>query len=181
MEIDVGGRKLKFAFDEDRGALVVPFKLPAWAGFKSENSQPDLRGERVMFVLAPESPDAELASADRYARAIGWFLDHQEPVKAAALEAIAAWIETLRDEGIEDEELEDFSSPKQLASMIDLSYVHFYPQGKSGEPYFGLELECNWDPESGCGVMFHGTSVVETGVSDSVQGGFDIEQDGGRV
>jgi hypothetical protein len=182
MQIKVDGRNLTFAFDEGRGAFVAPHSLPAWAGFRSENSRKELTGERVLLILEPEDAESGLSDISCYATNIDWFLAHQDEVKASALAGISEWIGTLRDEyGIDDEELSAYSRPEQLGSMVDLSFVRIYPHRKQGKPYFGLEFECNWDPESGCGVMFHGAQVVETGVSDSVQGGFDIEGDGGKV
>jgi hypothetical protein len=183
MQIEVAGRSVNFEFDENREAYVTPFNLPAWAGYRSENSQPDLIGDRVLFILEPEVLGSEkFADTGCYERGIAWFLAHQDKVQASALAGISAWISTLRDEyGIDDEELNAFSSSRQLTSMVDLSFARIYPQSKGGLPYFGLEFECNWDPEHGCGLMFYGATVVDAGVSDSAQGAFDIAGDGGGV
>lgn len=64
-------------------------------------------------------------------------------------------INVLREDyQIDDEELNAYTDSAQLVCMVDISFVRFYPQSKDGLPYFGLELECNWDPDGGCRIMF---------------------------
>lgn len=179
MKIDIEGKPIEFQHDDDRGGMVAPYALPAWAGFS--HNQPGLEGARVLFMLQPDD-DEELADARCYSAAIAWFLARQEAVKAAALDAILGFTAKLREEyGIEDEDLDELSSASQLPPLLGLSFVHIWPHTKGGLPYFGLELECSWDVEHGCGVMFHGTRVVDIGGSDAVQGAFDIADDGGTV
>ncbi len=184
MLVQLKDTSIHFKFDDEREQHTAEFSLPAWSGYRSENSVEELSGENVLFLLESESYEThpELASPESYSRAMDWFIEHQDKVRDSAMSAICGYIDVLRNEyGIKDEELDAFTDAGQLANMIDVSYVHFYPQMKNGEPYFALELECNWDPEHGCGIMFHGSRVVDIGGSDVTQGAFDISADGGKI
>jgi len=182
MQLNIAGQDLKFKIHEEREQWAAPFVLPEWAAFRSENSNEEFEGENVLLLLeAPSADDPQkLAAPDKYANALEWFMANQSAIKQSALTALCGYIDKLRNEyGIEDEELDAFESEDQLTDMVDISYVRIYPQSKDGKPYFALEMECNWDPDGGCGIMFHGATVVDIGGSDSAQGAFDIEGDGG--
>jgi hypothetical protein len=68
-----------------------------------------------------------------------------------------------------------------LSQMIALSYIRFYPESKDDLPYFGLEFECNWDLEHGCGLMFHGTNVIIAGKAEVTNSYIDFEEHGAYV
>ena len=167
MKVQIGAQTLDFVIDPDYEQPTTLFLLPEWREFQSQNSRPGLEGERVMFMLEPEDgeiPDS-LGEPAAYSRAIEWFLGNQNQIKEAALDALAGYIDVLRtDYGLDDEELNAFSSKSQLVKMVDISFVHFYTQAKGGKPFFALELECNWDAEHGYGIMFHGSKVLDVGI-----------------
>jgi hypothetical protein len=167
MQVQIGAQTLKFVSDPDYEQPTTLFLLPEWSEFRSENSRQGLEGERVMFTLEPgDSENADsLGEPAAYSRAIEWFLANRMKIKESALEALTGYIDVLRnDYGLDDEELNAFSSKSQLVKMVDISFVHFYPQIKADKPFFALELECNWDPEHGYGIMFHGSDVLDIGI-----------------
>ncbi len=169
MELRIGDATLRFAHDEDTGQLGAVVELQAWHGFACDNSRDELRGARVQLVLAP--PDhGRTAEPAGYEQAIAWLFAHQETTRQSVLDAIAGYIDVLRDDyGIDDDELDAFRSVEQLHRMVDLSFVHVYPQSRAGLPYLGFELECNWDPEHGCGLLLHGAEVLDVGGAESAE------------
>jgi hypothetical protein len=184
MQLLVQGQDLEFAYDDDHEQYAAAYKLPLWADFHSENSREGQTGAQVILTLESESVEHQHAFSDaaHYAKAINWFLTHQPEILAAALDALHDYIDVLRDEyEIDDDELNTYTHAAQLAHMVDISFVRFYPQSKAGLPYFALELECNWNPDGGCGIMFYGSDVVDIGDSDTAQGAFDIDEDGGEI
>ena len=177
MEVKVHGKILQFNEDLETGMMTAPFALSEWGKFKSENSRRGLEGEHVQFILWPEDIGAPgiLQKSIFYSRIIEWFLDEQKKIKASTLDALTKYIDLLRhDYGIDDEDLNAFSSRTQLTNMVDISYVYFYSRLKARKPIFAFEMECNWDPEHGCGVLFNGSNVVDVGGSDTAQMGNEI-------
>ncbi len=181
MKINLGPDRPLLEFRQNEDEYVLRVKLALWKDFASDHSEPGRQGEKASFVL--QAVDDSLAPEANYAAAIRWFLTHQTEIQQQALGAIHTYIldVLIGEYELDDEELLSYRTSDQLSSMMDLSYVRFYPQSKDGLPYFGLELECNWDPEHGCGVMFHGAKVVDIGMAETVQGGFDIDEDGGEI
>ena len=164
MRIQIAGEPVEFSFDDLRECYVAPFSLTSWSEFRSENSRPDLRGDRVLLLL-PSNADKH--SPHLIASAIDRFIAHQEQLRDAAAAAIVGFIEELRNDlVIRDDELDAFEGAHQLRTMIDPSFVRFFP----GSARVSIEFECNWDPEHGCGVMFEDMDVIEVGGSDSAHG-----------
>ena len=171
MDLVISGKTLSFREREHSHYLVAPYVLPAWADYRSENSRPDFLGENVLFIL--QSPtQIGPSDADHYTRLISWFLDKEPEIHAAAIAAITEFVMDLKNtyRGGPDEELDTFESSHQLKHMIDLYAVRFHDELACSEPSFGLEFECNWDPEHGCGVLFEGTRVEDVGGSESSHG-----------
>lgn len=184
MNLTFDEASLIFAFDEELDQTVCRAQLEAWTGFSSENSRAGCESEHVIFILEPTSYEThpDLAPAERYQAALAWLLAHQAEARDTVLRGIMSFIETMRSEyGICDEELDAIDSAAHLTNKVDLSFVRIFPHSKAGVPYLGFELECNWDPEHGCGVLIRGTTVVDAGVSDSAQSICAIEDDGGAV
>ena len=184
MNFTIEQTPLSFQFDNDLNQTVCRIALSAWEGFSSENSRPGCEGAKVILVLEPESYEAhpQLAPSNKYEQALGWLLSHQNEAKEAVLSGIMQHIETMRSEyGIEDEELNEIQSVGQLRDVVDPSFVRVYPHFRAGLPYIGFELECNWDPEHGCGILINGLDVVDAGVSDSAQSIDAIVDHGGAV
>ena len=183
MDLKIGDATLTFTGDGDAGRRVAVVELPAWRGFASDNSRTELQGARVQLVLAPADPavPAELADRAHYERAVPWLFAHQEAARQAVLDAVAGYIDVLRnDYGVEDDELDAFRSADQLRAMIDPSFVHVYPQHRDGLPFLGVELECNWDPEHGCGALLHGTVVLDVGGAETARAADLVDEHGSQ-
>ncbi len=183
MQLNVGSATLVFRMEEELDKNVCEGTLSSWAGFRCENSREELQGETVLFVLEPESYEShpDLAPAENYERALEWLLANEADVQKTALQGILGFIDVMLNEyGIKDQELSSVKSLAQLKSMVDLSFVRVYPHAKDGKPYLGFEFECNWDPEHGCGVLLHGSTVLAAGGADSASGD-TIEDHGGLV
>lgn len=183
MQLNVANANLVFRIDEEMEKHVCEGTLSSWAGFRSENSREELEGENVLLVLESESYESypNLAPLENYELALEWLLANQADVKTSALEGIRNFIDVMLNEyGIKDDELSSVTSVSQLSSMVDLSFVRIYPQSKDGKPYLGLEFECNWDPEHGCGILLHGTTVLAAGGSEAASGDA-ISDHGGLV
>ncbi len=180
----VHGAPLSFQFDDYLNQTVCRFALDAWAGFTSENSREGCHGANVIFILEPPSYEAHpvLGPQAKYEAALMWLLSNQIEARETVLSGVMSHIETMRSEyGIEDEELNGVETPDQLKRMVDLSFVRVFPHSKNGHPYLGFELECNWDPEHGCGVLINNNAVVDVGASESAQSIAAIEDHGGAV
>lgn len=162
----------------------APVTLDAWKDFACENSRPDATGANVLLVLELANDGSPVEDhKSRYESAFDWVQQHSTRIREAALPAIHRYIhETLIGEyGLDDPDLHRITSPGVLKGEIDLTYLRLSPYQNNGLPYFALEFECNWDPEHGCGVMFHGSEVMDVGMSDTAQGAFDIEGHGGTL
>ncbi|WP_440224825.1 DUF6985 domain-containing protein [Dokdonella sp. MW10] len=184
MDISLGDATLSFRFDDDLNQTVCRFRLETWEGFSSENTRDGCDGANVILVLESESDEAdpELGSRERYESALLWLVEHQAEARDVVLRGILGHIVVMRTEyGIDDEELNEIESVEQLTANVDLSFVRIFPHSKAGLPYLGFELECDWDPEHGCGVLVCGTDLVDAGTSDSAQSIGAIEEHGGAV
>ena len=184
MKFTINGNTLVFQYDEEVNQTICHSSLESWADFTSENSREECEGKNIIFVLEPEDYNVQssLAPSEKYEAAIGWLLSNQVKARDTVLTGVMSHIETLRSEyGIDDEDLNEVVSTDQLGNMIDLSYVHIFPHSKAGAPYLGFEMECNWDPDNGCGVLIHGLSVVDTGISEAVQHDGAVLDHGGAV
>jgi hypothetical protein len=160
------------------------FILSEWKEFQCENSREDAIGENIFLVLRGDderTPD-ELGPGG-YQSGLNWVIQNSSAIREAAIDAIFNYVhETLLGEyRLDDPDLRKIKRKEKLKKAIDPSYLHLFPHSKEDVPYFALEFECSWDPEHGCGVMFWGNNVVEVGVSDTAQGGFDIAGHGGKI
>ncbi|MDD5125385.1 hypothetical protein [Methylovulum sp.] len=183
MQLRIGRKVLEITADEFEN-WSCHFVLTEWKGFQCENSRDDAIGENAFLVLRGDdecSPGEFDPSA--YQSGLNWVIQNSAAIREAAMVSIFNYIhETLLGEyGLDDPDLRKVKRRESLKREIDPSYLHLFPHSKEGVPYFALEFECAWDPEHGCGVMFWGNSVVEVGVSDAAQGGFDIAGHGGKI
>lgn len=178
------GSELLDVFPDDFDNWTRPFVLAEWKGFECENSLEEATGENIHLVLyGEEGSSPEVTGARAYQSALDWVIQNSPLIREAALEAIFLYIrDTLIDDyGLDDPELLRIKKKGMLMKEIDPSYLRLFPHSRDGVPYFALEFECSWDPEHGCGVMFWGNNVLEVGVSDTAQGGFDIAGHGGKI
>jgi hypothetical protein len=184
MFIETCRGRIIFSFDQRVGHFASIFDLPLWSSFRSAYSRPDLIDSKVLLILqgAHDTEDLEYSweSLPCYVYCLRWFLQNEEEVQKSALYAIRTYIHELGSEYPKDKEFEKYPID-ELHKIIDLSYLRFYPETKDSLPYFGLEFECDWDPQRGCGLMFHGVEVVMTGQAEIANAYFDFEGDGAYV
>lgn len=184
MILSAFGQELSFTRDERSGYFTCDGALPSWSGFISENSRRGLEGAKVRFILQPTSfeENSTLGPVERYQSALSWLSENERSVSQSAVRGLLELVEVLLQEyGIADEELESVESADDLRSLVDLTLVRVFPHSKGSHPYFGLQFECNWDPEHGCGLMLCGNTVVDMGTSDSAQSFGAISEDGGAA
>ena len=183
MELRTGSKLLEIGPDEFEN-WSCQFVLPEWKEFHCENSREDATGENLFLVLrGDDERSPEELDPSAYQSGLNWVIQNSAAIREAAMVAIFKYIhETLIGEyGLDDPDLRKIKRKDSLRKAIDPSYLHLFPQAKEGVPYFALEFECSWDPEHGCGVMYWGNEVVEVGISDTAQGGFDIAGHGGKI
>lgn len=104
---------------------------------------------------------------------VAWVLSNALKIRELLFPALVDQYWEMRDIIIEDLDEEDqdevdahlpeIESPEELATLCGLVAIHVGGQTADGEPRFGIELGCNWEPEHGAGVRFEGLRVVQAG------------------
>lgn len=176
----------RIEFDFDKYEYTSIFDLPLWSSFQSNFSHPDFKGSKVQLALmgAHEHEDLEYSweHLPCYVDCVRWFLHNEREVLESAISAITVLIdEEIRPQYRELPKELGLYLDEDLDKMINLIAINFYPESKDDLPYFGLQFSCEWDPEHGCGLMFHGTNVVVAGQAEVAISYIDFEQHGAYI
>jgi hypothetical protein len=186
MFIETDRGRIEFCFDEGVGHWASIFDLSLWSRFQSKYIRPALNGSKVLLILqdAHEHEDLKYSweHLPCYVYCLSWFLQNEARVQESALFAINALIDELKLQYKQWGGEEPAGCLNNtLSQMIALSYIRFYPESKDDLPYFGLEFECDWDLEHGCGLMFHGINVIIAGKAEVTNSYIDFEEHGAYV
>ena len=159
---------------------VTSAKLAAWAGYQIRNgpygvvSEHGVSDGTVRIVFAPEGRgDAPLAKNE--INLVRWLIENQAAVHDAMLECLFQQYPTIREKFLDycvDEDvaahcLPEVFSPEGLKAIIGIASIHVHQIERSGQPYIGVELGCEWDAEHGVGVLLHGATPLEIGGADT--------------
>jgi hypothetical protein len=165
-----------------------PQSLLDWQGYQCENSLPHLTGECVLLTIDPgitEHATPEDLPSRNQVVALDWFWRNQTFLHDALLEELLPYYQPIAENYAADEVLRRLTPVVQdvddFSTLIDLSYVRFFPFTKNSLPYIGFEFECNWDPEHGLGILLNGLRLVDIGGSDVVKQDYNIIIDGGYI
>jgi hypothetical protein len=184
MFIETDRGRINFSFDKYVGHWASIFDLALWSNFQSDYSRPDLKGTKVLLILQDAHEHEDLKYSWEhfpcYVKCLHWFLQNEREIQKSALFAIEKFISSDLRAAYGEQEIEEYLNG-ELHQMIDLSHVRFYPESKDNSPYFGLEFECNWDPEHGCGLIYSGSQVLMTGQAEVANAYLDLEYEGAYV
>ncbi len=137
--------------------------LPTWAGYQSrfgryasiDTSEPS--DGKAKFVFAPDGRAPGPMRAEEL-QLVSWFEDHEPAVSAAVKAAIIGWHPAPVTPWL--------ASEADLKLNCGLYSVNVHQLVHGDLPYIGYELGCNWEEEHGCGVLMHGSRLVEIGDAD---------------
>jgi len=151
-------------------------KLVSWEGFLARDGAYGSRRSSfpsdgsVTVCFAPEGRDCEPLLPSELAL-IRWFFEHEPGVSDSLQRALVEAYPDLRDqyecEADEESPLPETRDIDDLKQVVGLHSVNIHQVSRSGVPYIGFELGCNWDEEHGLGVLMHGTQVVKIGGADT--------------
>ncbi len=104
---------------------------------------------------------------------VSWILSNAPKIRELLFPALVDQYREMRDiiiDDLDDENQEEvdahlpeIENAEDLATLCGLVAIHVGGQTAAGEPRFGIELGCNWEPEHGAGVRFVGLRVVQAG------------------
>lgn len=144
--------------------------LPAFAGMQIRNGP-------YGAVSAPGASTGDLRacaerelSLDGFRAVLTWVIAHAGDIRAALFPALAEQYREMRDLAVEDPDgeapevvLPEIRDAEELAALCGVAWLHVGGMTTDGQPRYGIELGCEWEPEHGAGVRFAGLTVVEVG------------------
>lgn len=100
-------------------------------------------------------------------RALQRFLDNEQPICEALLDALVRYIKVIRDQGMGFfEDLPEIESREDLGEVVEFGHLDVLPMEHDGEAVIGLGFHCEWDPEHGLGMALHKGCVVDVGSAE---------------
>jgi len=160
----------EYVDDEFRHLSTV--RLPAFAGMQITNGP-----YGAVSAPGPSSGDTHAAAdkeidPDDFRAVVHWVIEHDSQIRVLLFPALVEQYWMMRDLVIDclidedpDEVVPAIEEPEDLASLCGLVALHVGGMSANGEPRYGIELGCNWEPEHGAGVRFLGLRVVEAGAA----------------
>jgi Domain of unknown function (DUF6985) len=136
--------------------------LKSWSGYRLGREKPSTGAARL-DVAPPGGADRATPSPEQ-AAAFEHLLADEKLVHDAVLQAIFRYYpgECLYDE---EDEPPEIRKPQQLRNKISLGAAYVLDVTRDGAAYVGLDFDCAWDREHGCGVMTHLGRVTAVGQS----------------
>ncbi len=103
---------------------------------------------------------------------VSWVIRHDVEIRKLLFPALVKQYWEMRDLVVAslvneapNEVVPAIETPEQLAPLCGLVALHIGGISHDGQPRFGIELGCNWEPEHGAGVRFVGLKVVQAGAA----------------
>jgi hypothetical protein len=100
-------------------------------------------------------------------RALQRFLDHEQTICEALLDALVRYIRVIREQdmGFFDD-LPEIESRADLDEVVEFHELDVLPMEHDGEAVIGLGFSCEWDPEHGLGMALYKGHVVDVGQAE---------------
>ncbi|MBL8848077.1 MAG: hypothetical protein JNG89_00245 [Planctomycetaceae bacterium] len=155
---------------DDEHFHLSKIRLPAFAGMQVTDGP-------YGAVSAPGPSTGETHAVaekqlepEEFRTVVQWVIEHDDQIRSNLLRVLLEQYRELRDfviEDLDDENPEsvvpEISEPDELVSFCGLVALHVGGLSSGGEPFFGIELGCDWEEEHGAGVRFVGSKVVKAG------------------
>lgn len=155
---------------DDEYYHLSTIRLPAFAGMQITNGP-----YGSVSAVGPSTGETH-AVADKeldpkeFLAVVKWVIEHDSQIRSLLFPALVEQYWEMRDFVIEclvdedpDKVVPDIEKSEELAALCGLIALHVGGMNAKGEPYFGIELGCNWEEEHGAGVRFLGLKVLEAG------------------
>lgn len=153
-------------------------RLPVWAGFSAGPPGRPSTGEVMIEVGGDAMIGDESEITPEHTTAYRFSLEHAEAMQAIVLDAIAAWVPSIRERyeahGVAIPASLDHATLRDHVKLTSLAIHHAHARGLA---YVGYQLACRWDREHGLGVMTHERRVVKVGGADTAILGWIAERD----
>jgi hypothetical protein len=155
---------------ETEDEYLSALHLPAFAGMQIRNGP-------YGAVSAPGASEGHLRACaerelglDDFHAVLTWVIAHAADIRAALFPALLEQYSEVRHLAFEEPggELSEVVLPEigeagELAALCGVAWLHVGGITTDGQPQYGIELGCEWEPEHGAGVRFAGLTVVEAG------------------
>lgn len=154
--------------DEYRHLSII--RLPAFAGMQTTSASYGAVPELGSSIGNTHAISNKHLEPKIFQSAILWVIEHDAEIRSKLFASLVNQYWEMRDVAIEclmdedpDKILPEIKNPEDLAPLCRLLALHIGGMNDAGEPFFGIELNCNWEDEHGAGVQFEGLRVIQVG------------------
>jgi len=138
-------------------------RLDAWMVLGTDEERSEAGPVEIVMEAEGEEPDAP--PTDVQLRQVDWLVANQQALLDAILETALRMYKGNRLDMVGDDEDDDdlpvLHTPTEIMPLLRPSMIYLNSLDGGELPYVGIDMNCDWDPEHGLGLMFHGLEIVD--------------------